>query len=49
MTTETVITVFDQFAEQYREKYQQHNKPCLVILDNASIHHSLAFKQRKDY
>jgi len=49
MTTETVMTVFDQFAEQYWEKYQQHNKPCLVILDNASIHHSLIFKQRKDY
>ena len=48
MTSETVIAAFDQFSEQYWEKYQQHNKPCIVVIDNASIHHSKRFKQRVD-
>lgn len=49
MTSETVIEAFDVFSEKYWAEYQQHNIPCLIILDNASIHHSTLFNQRKDY
>jgi hypothetical protein len=48
VTTETVVTVFDAFVESYALQYQQTNVPCLVVLDNASIHRSGAFKAKRE-
>lgn len=36
--TEHVVTTFDAFAEAYYNEYQETKVPCIVILDNASIH-----------
>ncbi len=46
VTTEVVIKVFDDFAKAYYEdEYQKMGKLCFVILDNASMHSSKAFKK----
>jgi transposase len=44
VTTEIVVKVFDAFAEDYARKYEKTKVPCFVVLDNASIHRSGAFK-----
>jgi hypothetical protein len=41
-----VIEAFDGFAARYAQQYGATQAPCIVILDNASIHHSDAVKQR---
>lgn len=46
VTSEEVIKAFDGFAIRYAQHYAQTQAPCVVILDNASIHHSKAVKQR---
>lgn len=46
VTTETVVAVFDAFAERYAASYLQTNVPCIVVLDNASVHRSKAFMAR---
>jgi len=47
--TEDVICAFDQFAETYRTEYQHTYLACIIVLDNASIHHSGQFKARIDH
>lgn len=50
VTSACVIKAFDDFATQYAPQYAETQTPCVVILDNASIHHSKAVKQRmKDW
>lgn len=50
VTTETVITAFDAFAEDYFFNHYRQNKiPCLVVLDNASVHTSAAFTARIEH
>ncbi len=46
VTSEVVIKAFDDFAARYANQYDETQMPCVVILDNASIHHSNAVKQR---
>ena len=46
VNSEGVIKAFDGFAAQYAHQYDETQIPCVVILDNASIHHSKAVKQR---
>lgn len=46
VTSATVIAAFDTFATGYAVQYEENQVPCVVILDNASIHHSKAVKQR---
>jgi len=46
VTSEEVIKAFDGFAARYAYQYNQTPMPCVVILDNASIHHSNAVKHR---
>jgi hypothetical protein len=44
VTTDTVVQAFDAFVETYAGKYEKTKLPCFVVLDNASIHRSGAFK-----
>lgn len=44
VTTENVLKVFDAFTEDYAHQYAKTKVPCFVVLDNASIHRSAAFK-----
>ena len=44
VTTEIVLKVFDDFAEDYAHQYEKIKVPCCVVLDNASIHRSGKFK-----
>jgi len=46
VTTDTVVKAFDAFVETYADKYQEAKVPCFVVLDNASIHRSGAFKEK---
>lgn len=46
VTTETVINAFEAFAEAYASQYEETQVPCFVVLDNASIHRSGAFKKK---
>jgi transposase len=46
VTSAVVIEAFDAFATQYAHQYNETQVPCVVTLDNASIHHSKAVKQR---
>lgn len=46
VTSAEVITAFDQFATKYALEQLETQVPCLVILDNASVHHSKAVKAR---
>jgi hypothetical protein len=46
--TTHVVAAFDDFARHYATEYGQTQVPCLVILDNASIHRSTAFKAKMD-
>lgn len=41
VTTDTVIDAFEYFFNA-----RQNNKPCFIILDNASFHRSTKFKQK---
>lgn len=41
------IAAFDAFATQYANTFVQTHIPCLVILDNASIHTSQAFLSKQ--
>ncbi len=47
VTTDTVVNAFDAFVETYAGKYEETKVPCLVVLDNASIHNSGVFKFKK--
>jgi transposase len=47
--TEHVVAAFDEFAENYYSEYQQTRVPCIVVLDNASIHRSKEFIKRIEY
>lgn len=44
-----VISAFDAFSEEYYDQYQQTKVPCIVVLDNASMHHSKAFRDKIEY
>jgi len=44
--SEDVIHIFDAFSEQYYKEYQQTRVPCIIVLDNASIHRSRAFTEK---
>ena len=46
VTSEVVIAAFDSFVGQYSTYYEKTKIPHVVILDNASIHHSKAVEQR---
>jgi DDE superfamily endonuclease len=46
VTTDTVVAAFDAFVEGYASKHQETGIPCLVVLDNASIHRSGMFKEK---
>lgn len=49
VTTETVIEVFDAFAQKYYdEEFSKTGKLCFVPIDNASMHRSKAFKERME-
>lgn len=43
-----VIAAFDAFSRHYAEDYARHHQPCVVILDNASTHTSMAFRSQQD-
>lgn len=50
VTTETVIAAFDRFAEDYFFNHYRETKiPCLIVLDNASMHTSKAFTARIEH
>lgn len=44
----TAVSVFDAFASAYAAEYQSHQTPCVVNVDNASIHTSKAFCSHLD-
>jgi len=44
VTSEVVIGFITRFALSREIQYQQDKKPCIIILDNASMHRSKAFK-----
>lgn len=47
--TETVIEVFDAFSQAYYDhEFSQHGKLCFVVIDNASMHTSTAFRKRME-
>lgn len=46
--TEHVIAAFDDFAERYYSEYQKTKIPCIIVLDNASIHRSKEFMKHVD-
>ena len=48
VTSEVVIEFFNQFAAQHAARCKPELKPCIVILDNASMHSSKAFKAEWD-
>jgi transposase len=43
VTAQEVIAAFEGFTLTYSAEYANHNKPCVVVLDNASTHTSNAF------
>lgn len=46
--SETVISTFDAFANYYAPIYAKNKQPCIVIIDNASVHTSHNFLAKKD-
>lgn len=49
VTAETVIAVFDAFAEHYYStEFRQTGKLCFVVMDNASLHKTQAFRDKLD-
>ena len=46
VNSDAVIAAFDAFAKAYAVGYAKNQVPCVVTLDNASIHHSKGVKQR---
>jgi hypothetical protein len=40
VTSEHVIEAFDKFTWSYASEYAVHKKPCIVVIDNASVHTS---------
>lgn len=44
-----VVSIFDAFTEAYDDEYQQTKVPCMVVLDNASMHRSQEFKDKIEY
>ena len=44
-----VVSIFDAFTEAYYDEYQQTKVPCMVVLDNASMHRSQEFKDKIEY
>lgn len=48
VTSEVVIDCFDEFAAQHSARCGEKVKPCIVILDNASMHRSKIFKAQWD-
>jgi transposase len=49
VTSLEVVAVFDSFAANYATKFAETSIPHIIILDNASIHHSKVFKSHIDY
>ena len=47
--TKHVIAAFDEFSESYYSEYQQTKVPCIIVLDNASIHRSKDFIKRIEH
>ena len=46
---DTVIAAFDAFAEDYYvSEFKQSGKLCFVVLDNASMHRSQAFTDKRE-
>ena len=46
VTAETVIAAFDAFTEHdYFTEFRQTGKLCFVVMDNASIHKTQAFRE----
>ena len=43
VTSQTVINAFETFGQRYAEHYAKTQQPCVVILNNASVHTSKAF------
>ena len=48
VTSEVVIEFFNQFAAKHATRCEEEIRPCIVILDNASMHRSKAFKAQWD-
>lgn len=48
VSSEVVIDCFNQFSLQHEAKCGKIVKPCIVILDNASMHRSKLFKAQLD-
>lgn len=46
VTSHHVIEAFDTFTLTYQKDYFIHKKPCIVVIDNASIHTSAVFLAR---
>jgi transposase len=46
LNSKAVIEAFDIFASRYEIEYKENQIKCVVIMDNASIHHSKAVKLR---
>lgn len=43
-----VIVAFDNFVAKYATEYANSKIPCVIVLDNASTHHSAEFKAKID-
>jgi transposase len=43
VTSQTIINAFEAFGQRYAGHYAKTQQPCVVILDNASVHTSKAF------
>lgn len=49
VNTGTVISAFDAFVSRYETQcYRATKRPCIVVLDNASMHRSRAFRDKID-
>lgn len=49
VNTEVVIETFNDFADRYyKDSYKQTKRPCIIVLDNASMHRSHAFQEKID-
>ena len=47
VNTDTVVATFDAFARQYADEYAQTGIPCIVNIDNASIHTGKKFLAKR--
>jgi hypothetical protein len=45
VTAEVVVATFDAFSAQYEARFKQDKIPCVVVLDNASVHRNQAVQQ----